>query len=170
MGKWTSVALVDNGFLMKCPFCHMDNDRVIDSRSNDDGTSIRRRRECFECNGRYTTYERLDEIEIKVVKKNGVREPYDPAKVRDGIAKACWKRPISDEQIDGVVTLIQAQLMARLDREIGSTELGELVMEHLRGLDQVAYVRFASVYRDFTDARDFMEEVRPMLNTKPSEG
>ena len=155
---------------MKCPFCHADNDRVIDSRSNDDGTSIRRRRECLECNGRYTTYERLDEVEIKVVKKNGVREPYDPSKVRDGIAKACWKRPISDEQIDGVVALIQAKLMARLDREIGSTELGELVMEHLRELDQVAYVRFASVYRDFTDARDFMEEVRPMINADPSEG
>lgn len=138
----------------------MDNDRVIDSRSNDDGTSIRRRRECLECNGRYTTYERLDEVEIKVVKKNGVREPYDPAKVRDGIAKACWKRPISDEQIDGVVAQIQVQLLARMDREIGSTELGELVMDHLRRLDQVAYVRFASVYRDFRDAQDFVEEAK----------
>ena len=148
---------------MKCPLCHADNDRVIDSRSNDDGTAIRRRRECLECEGRYTTYERLDEVELKVVKKNGAREPFDPQKVRDGIAKACWKRPISDEQIDGVVVQLQAQLLARLDREISSTELGEMVIEHLRGLDQVAYVRFASVYRDFTDASDFMEEVRPML-------
>lgn len=148
---------------MKCPFCQADDDRVIDSRSNEDGSAIRRRRECAVCNGRYTTYERLDEVAIKVVKKNGVREPFDPRKIRDGIAKACWKRPVSDERIDGVVSRIQTQLLARLDREIDSTELGDLVIEQLKTLDQVAFVRFASVYREFTDVHDFMEEVRPML-------
>jgi transcriptional repressor NrdR len=149
---------------MRCPFCQDDNDRVIDSRSCEDGFSTRRRRECLNCKRRYTTYERLEELDIKVVKKDGVREPFDPNKIREGISKACWKRPISAEQIDAVVADIQGQLYANFEKEIDSTQLGQIIMDHLRGLDQVAYVRFASVYREFKDANDFVEEVKPMLD------
>ncbi len=153
---------------MRCPFCKLDNDRVIDSRTCEDGYATRRRRECVSCKRRYTTYERLDEMEIKVVKKDGVREPFDPLKVRDGISKACWKRPISTEQIDSVVTEIQNRIYTEFEKEVDSSQLGEIIMDQMRDLDQVAYVRFASVYREFKDANDFVEEVKPMLdnNTK----
>ena len=151
---------------MRCPFCKLDNDKVIDSRTCEDGYATRRRRECLSCKRRYTTYERLDEMEIKVIKKDGVREPFDPLKVRDGISKACWKRPISTEQIDAVVTEIQNTLYTKFEKEIESSRLGEIIMEQLRDLDQVAYVRFASVYREFKDAHDFVEEVKPMLGDK----
>ncbi len=149
---------------MRCPYCRKDNDKVIDSRTCEDGFATRRRRECLSCKKRYTTYERLDEMDIKIVKKDGVREPFDPTKVRDGITKACWKRPISAEQIDGLVAEIQNQLYTKFEREVESAQLGELIMEHLGDLDQVAYVRFASVYREFKDAHDFVEEVQPMLD------
>lgn len=149
---------------MRCPFCQDDNDRVIDSRSCEDAFATRRRRECLNCKRRYTTYERLEELDIKVVKKDGVREPFDPSKIKDGISKACWKRPISAEQIDAVVADIQGQLYANFEKEIESTQLGQIIMDHLRQLDQVAYVRFASVYREFKDAHDFVEEVKPMLD------
>lgn len=149
---------------MRCPFCKLDNDRVIDSRTCEDGFATRRRRECLSCKRRYTTYERLDEMEIKVIKKDGVREPFDPNKVREGISKACWKRPISQEQIDAVVAEIQNKLYTEFEKEVESTKLGEIIMEHLRDLDQVAYVRFASVYREFKDASDFVAEVEPMLD------
>lgn len=149
---------------MRCPFCRYDNDRVMDTRSVQDGYVVRRRRECLNCNRRFTTNEYVEELDIKVVKKDGVREAFDARKLREGLAKACWKRPISDEQIDTVVARIQAAMAAEGDKEIPSANLGELIMNELRNLDQVAYVRFASVYREFKDARDFVAEVQPMLD------
>lgn len=150
--------------VMKCPYCHIDNDRVIDSRSSDEGFSIRRRRECLGCKRRYTTYERIEELSIKVVKKDGVREPLQREKIRVGIAKACWKRPVSDAQIDVVVNEAIDEVAADFDQEVPSREIGERVMAGLARLDQVAYVRFASVYREFKDVRDFVEELKPMLD------
>ncbi|HUG69217.1 MAG TPA: transcriptional regulator NrdR [Pirellulaceae bacterium] len=151
---------------MRCPFCQLDNDRVIDSRASDDGFAIRRRRECLNCKRRYSTYERLEEMAIKVVKKNGEREPFSREKMRQGLARACWKRPISDEQIDGVVAQVESEVYVKFDREVESEHLGALVIQYLGELDQVAFVRFASVYREFTDVRDFVEELQPMLLSK----
>lgn len=152
---------------MRCPFCHVDHDRVIDSRSSDEGATIRRRRECLDCKRRYTTYERVEESALKVVKKDGVREPFQREKIRAGLAKACWKRPISDQQMESILTAVENDVYMNFDREVDSRHLGERVMEYLGKLDQVAYVRFASVYREFTDVKDFVEELRPML-TKAS--
>ena len=148
---------------MRCPFCRNDHDKVIDSRSADDGFSIRRRRECLACERRYTTYERLEALDFKVVKKDGVREPFDAEKLRQGISKACWKRPVSSDQIEGIVSAVQTRLYGKFEKEVDSSQLGELIMDELRKVDQVAYIRFASVYRAFTDAKDFVEEVVPML-------
>ncbi len=148
---------------MKCPYCHADNDRVLDSRASQDGYAIRRRRECLSCRRRYTTYERMEEPTIMVVKKDGSRVPFSRDKIRTGLEKACWKRPISSEQIDAVVSAVEREIQSRCESEVDSRELGELVMEKLRVLDQVAYVRFASVYRNFTAAEDFVREVGPML-------
>jgi transcriptional repressor NrdR len=151
--------------LMKCLFCQADNDRVIDSRAADDGYSIRRRRECLSCLRRYTTYERFDETALRVIKKDRVREPFDAGKLRAGITKACWKRPVSEEQIDRIVAEIQARLFQEYDREVESSVLGELLMEQLKKVDEVAYIRFASVYREFKDAQDFALEMEPMLKS-----
>ena len=148
---------------MRCPFCEADNDRVIDSRASQDGFAIRRRRECLDCRRRYTTYERLEEMPIKVVKKDGVREPFIREKIRLGLAKACWKRPISDRDIDRTVAAIENDVYSSFENEIESRRLGEIVMDHLRDLDEVAFVRFASVYRQFEDAGDFFDELRPFL-------
>jgi len=148
---------------MRCPFCRVDNDRVIDSRASDDGSAIRRRRECADCKRRFTTYERLEEMGMKVVKKDGIRQPFDREKIRAGLSKACWKRPISDEQIGKIVAEIESDVFANHESEIESHELGELVMQRLAQLDQVAFVRFASVYRQFKDVRDFVDELQPML-------
>jgi transcriptional repressor NrdR len=148
---------------MKCPYCHADNDRVLDSRASQDGYAIRRRRECLNCRRRYTTYERMEEPSIMVVKKDGTRVLFSRDKIRTGLEKACWKRPISSEQIDAIVSAVERDVHSRFENEVHSRELGELVMEKLRALDQVAYVRFASVYRNFTAAEDFVREVRPML-------
>ena len=148
---------------MKCPFCQEDNDRVIDSRASQDGFAIRRRRECLHCNQRFTTYERIEGAAIKIVKKDGTREPFDRVKIKRGLEKACWKRPVSDSQIESVVTAVENELESRFDLEIPSNDVGECVMRHLRTLDQVAYVRFASVYRQFEDVHDFVDELRPML-------
>lgn len=150
--------------LMRCPSCKFDNDRVIDSRGIEDGFAIRRRRECLHCNRRYTTYERLETPAIKVVKKDGVREPFLREKLRAGLAKACWKRPISDEQIESIVTELETEVYAYRESEIPSGELGDMLMERLAKIDQVAFVRFASVYREFKDASDFVDEIAPMLN------
>ena len=153
-------------YVMKCPYCYVDNDRVIDSRASDEGFSIRRRRECLGCKRRYTTYERIEELSIKVIKKDGVREPLQREKLRVGIAKACWKRPVSDAQIDVVVNGILDEVASDFDQEVPSGEIGERVMAGLARLDQVAYVRFASVYREFKDVRDFVDELQPMLDAE----
>ncbi|HEX4149980.1 MAG TPA: transcriptional regulator NrdR [Pirellulales bacterium] len=148
---------------MKCPFCRVDNDRVIDSRASEDGFAIRRRRECLDCRRRYTTYERIEDWAIKVVKKDGTRTPFERDKIKRGLEKACWKRPIGEEQIEAIVSGIETEIYASFESEVPSQHLGELVMRHLRKLDQVAFVRFASVYREFKDVRDFVEELEPML-------
>jgi len=148
---------------MRCPFCQADNDRVIDSRTTSDGYSIRRRRECLECKRRYTTYERLEELTIKVIKKDNVREPFNREKIRQGILKACWKRPISDEIVDTMIAEIESDIYADFESEIESRVVGGMVMHQLSKVDQVAYVRFASVYREFKDVQDFVEELQPIL-------
>jgi transcriptional repressor NrdR len=135
----------------------------MDSRASEDGYVIRRRRECLHCKRRYTTYERLEELGIKVVKKDGVREPYSREKIRSGLLKACWKRPISDEQIEGIIENVESYMYANCESEIDSKKIGELVIDRLAAVDQVAYVRFASVYRRFKDVRDFVDELQPML-------
>lgn len=156
---------------MRCPYCQKDHDRVSDSRASDDGFAIRRRRECLHCKRRFTTYERVDETGIKVVKRNGVREPFSRDKIRVGLLKACWKRPISDDQINNLVSQVESDIYSSTESEseIESTKVGELVMKRLAQLDQVAYVRFASVYRQFKDVRDFVQELQPMLRRKEPE-
>ena len=148
---------------MKCPFCRVDNDRVIDSRACQDGFSIRRRRECLSCRRRYTTYERIEEAAIKVVKKDGSRVPFCRDKIKGGLERACWKRPISDKDIERTIAAIENDVFSTFENEIESRRLGELVMDHLRDLDEVAFVRFASVYRQFEDAGDFFNELQPFL-------
>jgi transcriptional repressor NrdR len=149
---------------MKCPFCRSDNDRVVDSRASEDGAAIRRRRECLGCKHRYTTYERVEGTTVKIVKKDGAREPFDHAKIKRGLEKACWKRPVSDAQLEAVIAAVEEDIEAAFDSEVESRRLGELVMQKLRDLDQVAYVRFASVYRQFKDVHDFVTELKPMLD------
>ncbi len=148
---------------MRCPFCRVDNDRVIDSRASQDGFAIRRRRECLACKRRYTTYEKLEEPALKVVKKDGLRMPFERDKIKRGLEKACYKRPVSDEQIEALVSAIENDVLAEADSEVETRRLGELVMLRLRDLDQVAYVRFASVYREFKDVQDFVDELGPIL-------
>ncbi|TWU00057.1 Transcriptional repressor NrdR [Botrimarina colliarenosi] len=148
---------------MRCPYCRKDNDKVIDSRASQDGLAIRRRRECVACGRRYTTYERAEETPIKVIKRDGSRAPFDRDKILRGLERACWKRPISTRQIETTVAAIENDVYQSYETEIESPELGQLVMEHLRELDQVAFVRFASVYRQFKSAQDFVEELRPFL-------
>ncbi|MCC9608792.1 transcriptional regulator NrdR [Blastopirellula sp. JC732] len=150
---------------MRCPFCRTDNDKVIDSRASQDGFSIRRRRECLGCKRRYTTYERVEEMSIKIIKKDNVREPFQPEKIKKGLALACWKRPISESQIESIVSGVESDIYAECEGEVESHYIGELVMRHLQKIDQVAYVRFASVYREFKDVHDFVDELQPMLNT-----
>jgi transcriptional repressor NrdR len=148
---------------MKCPFCRVDHDKVIDSRSSQDGLAIRRRRECLNCGRRFTTYERPEETTIKVIKKDGARVPFEREKIKRGLERACWKRPISTRQIETTTAAIENEVFSTYDSEVPSRELGELVMRYLRDLDGVAFVRFASVYRQFNDVYDFFEELRPML-------
>lgn len=152
---------------MKCPYCELDNDRVTDSRASEDGGAIRRRRNCLACGRRFTTYERYERTLLKVVKKNQLREPFHREKIRSGLERACWKRPISAEQIQAVVAQIEQEVYDRFEDEIDSGTLGEMVMSKLRDLDQVAFVRFASVYREFKDVRDFVLELKPMLRRGP---
>ena len=148
---------------MKCPFCRADNDKVIDSRASDEGFAIRRRRECLSCSKRYTTYERLHEVNIKVIKKDNVRDNFDPVKIRDGLQRACWKRPVSADQIESIVSRVEQHVYSNYELELDSRELGDIVMNELMSVDQVAYVRFASVYREFKDVRDFVDELEPIL-------
>lgn len=148
---------------VRCPYCKQDNDRVIDSRSSADGYSIRRRRECLDCARRFTTYERMEETPLRVVKKDGSRVPFDRARILQGMLKACEKRPVALEQLEEITARIERQLAEMFDREVSSKYIGQLVMDELRRLDQVAYVRFASVYREFKDIAQFLEELKPML-------
>src|ERR671939_1503106 len=153
----------NEGSSMKCPFCGHTEDRVVDSRVGREGEFIRRRRECLKCNRRYTTYEYIEDVLPRVVKRDGRREPFDRQKLRGSILKACEKRSVGVQAVDDVVGDIEARLHERAEKEISSLELGDLVMEHLQKLDQVAYVRFASVYRQFKDINQFMDEVKGLL-------
>jgi len=151
---------------MKCPFCSSIENRVIDSRLSKDGNIIRRRRECSSCQRRFTTHERVEEISPVVIKKDGRREPFDRNKIFAGIQRACEKRPVSIEVIESLVEKMERDFQEKGDKEIKSTEIGERVMQELHNLDEVAYVRFASVYRQFKDISEFMAEVRELLSTK----
>src|SRR5512146_3453375 len=151
---------------MKCAFCAFVNDKVVDSREGKEGESIRRRRECMKCGRRFTTYERIDEIPYMVVKKDGNREKFDRQKILSGLLKACEKRPVAMNKLEEIVDEAEAFVAESVDRERPSSELGGLVMERLRGLDKVAYVRFASVYLDFKDVREFMDELKDLLKAK----
>lgn len=148
---------------MRCPFCKKENDKVIDSRSVNEGTIIRRRRECEACSKRYTTYERIEEIPLFVIKKDLRREPFDKRKVLAGIHKACEKRPISLESQDKIADEVERMIREKFEKEVPSSVLGEYIMLRLAKVDQVAYVRFASVYRDFQDISHFMKELKLLL-------
>jgi transcriptional repressor NrdR len=148
---------------MKCPFCHEGDFGVVDSRSRGGGFPVRRRRACARCKRKAWTVEQLVDAPLQVIKKDESREPFDPEKIRKGLEKACYKRPVRAEQIEQIVEHVRNEVYARYFGEVPATVLGDLVMEQLRHLDQVAYVRFASVYREFKDVSDFVQEVRPML-------
>lgn len=151
---------------MKCPFCGNAENKVIDSRISKDGDAIRRRRECVSCGKRFTTYEFVEEVLPTVVKKDGRREPFDRTKIRSGIKKACEKRPISTDVIESIVDRIEQRCQEYPDKEIPASVIGEQVMKELQNLDGVAYVRFASVYREFRDVSDFLDELKDFLSTK----
>lgn len=148
---------------MKCPFCGETDSKVIDSRPAEDGSSIRRRRQCNGCKKRFTTYEKVETIPLIVIKKDNNREPYDRQKIVSGILRSCHKRPISADQINRLVDEIETEIFNREDREIPAQEIGEIVMNRLKNLDAVAYVRFASVYREFKDVNTFMDEIKKIL-------
>ena len=149
---------------MKCPFCGYEESKVIDSRPTDEGEKIRRRRECISCTKRFTTYEIIETVPIVVVKKDKSRQAFDRVKLFNGMLRACEKRPVSIDQIEKVVTDIETELQNSLDREVTSVHIGELVMNKLKELDEVAYVRFASVYRQFKDINTFMDELTKLLS------
>lgn len=149
---------------MKCPYCGYPDTRVIDSRPAEDRSSIRRRRSCDECGKRFTTYEKVETIPLIVIKKDNNREQYDRSKIEAGVLRACYKRPVSADQIQAVVNAVETEIFNREDKEIPSSEIGEVVMDKLRDLDPVAYVRFASVYREFKDVNTFMSELKKILD------
>ena len=151
---------------MKCPFCGHLGDKVVDSRESKEGEVIRRRRECLDCGRRFTSYERIDEIPYMVVKKDGTRERFERQKLIAGLLKACEKRPVSIAAIESVADKIEARLQDRPEKEMGTEEVGAVVMEELKRLDKVAYVRFASVYRSFRDVGEFMNELKDLLSAK----
>jgi transcriptional repressor NrdR len=153
---------------MTCPFCGFKQDRVIDSRESKEGDVIRRRRQCLKCERRFTTYERSDEIPYMVVKKDGRREKFDRQKVLNGLLKACEKRPVPMAKLAEVVDAIESRLSDSPDREIITTDIGEMLMDKLKGLDKIAYVRFASVYRDFQDVEAFLNELKNLVLHKRS--
>jgi transcriptional repressor NrdR len=151
---------------MKCPYCAHLGDKVVDSRESKEGEVIRRRRECLECGKRFTSYERIDEIPYMVVKKDGTRERFDRQKLVAGLLKACEKRPVSVSALEAIADRVEATLQERPEKEIPTEEVGEFVMEELKKLDKVAYVRFASVYRHFRDINEFANELKGLLNPK----
>ncbi len=148
---------------MKCPFCNQENTRVIDSRPVPDNNSIRRRRQCDECGKRFTTYEKIETIPLTVIKKDQSREQYERRKIQDGITRACYKRPVSVEKIESIMDEIETEVFNREEKEIPSSLIGEIVMDKLKDLDAVAYVRFASVYREFKDVDTFMDELKKIM-------
>ena len=148
---------------MKCPFCMEDNTRVLDSRPVDDNTAIRRRRLCDSCGKRFTTYEKVETLPLVVIKKDQTRQQYDRSKIEAGVMRACYKRPISAEAINALVDSVENEIFRRSDREISSTTIGNVLMDHLKKLDGVAYVRFASVYREFKDVNTLMEELKDLM-------
>ncbi len=150
---------------MKCPFCGKENTRVIDSRPADDNSSIRRRRQCDECTKRFTTYEKVEAIPLVVIKKDNNREPYDRAKIEAGVFRSCHKRPISVDQINALVDEVENAIFNLEEKEVPSSIIGEILMDKLKDLDPVAYVRFASVYREFKDVNTFMNELKKILDT-----
>lgn len=149
---------------MKCPFCNHENTRVIDSRPAEENNSIRRRRICDECNKRFTTYEKIETIPLIIIKKDDNREPYDRSKIEAGILRACHKRPVSISQINEMIDVIETEIFNLEEKEISSRVIGEIVMNRLKELDAVAYVRFASVYREFKDINTFMDELKKVLD------
>lgn len=151
---------------MRCPFCGFLEDKVVDSRESKDGDSIRRRRECLECGRRFTSYERIDEIPYMVVKKDGRREAFDRNKIMAGLLRACEKRPISATQLESIVDSVEKQVQDSPDRECPTNELGKIIMKCLKGLDKVAYVRFASVYLEFEDVSEFMTELKHLVRSR----
>src|SRR5690242_494523 len=151
---------------MKCPFCNHLEDKVVDSRESKEGGAIRRRRECLGCERRFTTYERIDEVPYMVVKKDGRREKFDRQKVLAGLLKACEKRPVSMGKLSEMVNQVESKVSDSPDREITTTEIGEFLIDHLRELDKIAYVRFASVYRDFQDEQAFFNELKNLIRHK----
>ena len=148
---------------MKCPFCLEDNTRVLDSRPVDDNTAIRRRSLCDSCGKRFTTYEKVETLPLVVIKKDQTRQQYDRSKIEAGVMRACYKRPISAEAINALVDSVENEIFRRSDREISSTTIGNVLMDHLKKLDGVAYVRFASVYREFKDVNTLMEELKDLM-------
>jgi transcriptional repressor NrdR len=162
------LRLVKSAFDMKCPYCGFAQDRVVDSRESKEADSIRRRRECESCGKRFTTYERIDEIPYMVVKKDGRRERFERQKVLAGLLQACQKRPISAGKLEAIVDETETFVLDSPERERTTSEIGELIMARLKGLDTVAYIRFASVYRDFKDVREFKKELEQLLNHKAS--
>ncbi len=151
---------------MKCPFCSHLGDKVVDSRESKEGNSIRRRRECLACGKRYTSREHIEEIEYRVIKKDGRPEPFQRQKLIGGLIRACEKRPVSVQQLEGIADRIESELQDRPDREMKTTEIGARIMEELRRIDQIAYVRFASVYRQFRDVGEFKREIDELQRTK----
>lgn len=150
---------------MKCPYCECSESKVIDSRPVDEGASIRRRRECLSCEKRFTTYEQIESVPLVIIKKDGKREVYNRQKLLNGILRACEKTPVTYSQIETLVSEIEANVYSRLDKEISSNEIGELVMEKLKKTNDIAYVRFASVYREFKDVNTFLDELNRLLHS-----
>lgn len=151
---------------MKCPFCGFEDSKVMDSRPADEGASIRRRRECLDCHKRFTTYEVIERMPLVVVKRDGSRESFDKMKLMNGMVRACEKRPVSLNTMENIAEEIEQELQSRLEREVQSVEIGEMVMNRLKDVDEVAYVRFASVYRSFKDISTFMDELSKLLTDK----
>lgn len=152
---------------MKCPFCGYSESKVIDSRPAEEGATIRRRRECLDCKKRFTTYEVIERMPLVVIKRDGSRQSFDRVKLINGMVRACEKRPVTLAQLEGIADEIEQELQSRIDREVDSVDVGEMVMRRLKNIDEVAYVRFASVYRSFKDINTFMEELSKLLSDKP---
>ena len=151
---------------MKCPYCANPESKVVDSRPADEGTSIRRRRECLSCHRRFTTYETMESLPLMVIKKDGSRQSFDRGKVMGGLIRACEKRPVSYQALENLVSEIELALQNQIDREVTSSQIGELILDRLKQLDEVAYVRFASVYREFKDVDSFMAELKHLRENK----